>query len=197
MQLKSISKKKAQMFGYNIDAKTQAKLRSYQRRMRKKPTVAENRFYLILLDYFGFSPLYKNRKRIKQHVVRQKIFWFKITDGFKGYIADFWLPKNRIVFEIDGKTHDSRYSMAKDYTRSSFIENKGIPVVRVNNENTKDDKKCLEIIQNAINGVVYQENKNKFPPKIEIFRRDELEMQKEFIEAGKITRYTSSDTEDE
>lgn len=54
------------------------------------------------------------------------------------YFCDFFLPKQRIVIEIDGIYHKGEEQMKKDAQRDYAFKSIGIRVIRVFNEETKD-----------------------------------------------------------
>jgi len=56
------------------------------------------------------------------------------------YFADFYLPKQRIVIEVDGNYHDSRTMRHKDNDRDYNFKSIGIRVIRVSNGETGDLK---------------------------------------------------------
>lgn len=60
----------------------------------------------------------------------QKAFY--ICDNV--YFADIYLPKYKIVIEIDGDYHDTNEQTLKDNTRSTYLYSIGIPVLRMSNE---------------------------------------------------------------
>lgn len=170
-------------------AALQQQLQVYQRRMRSKPTYAEKRFKSILCEVLGISG--KKRSNVKE-LHQQKIFMFNTLTTQKGYIADFYLPKYRLIFEIDGDSHDSRYATAKDQTRTMLIETRRIDICRISNEETRHKDYCVKIIQNAMKGVIRPEHKQKEAPKIELSRANELEMQAEFIKEHGIKKLRPS-----
>lgn len=56
------------------------------------------------------------------------------------YFVDFYLPKQRIVIEVDGNYHDSRTMRHKDSDRDYNFKSIGIRVIRVSNGETGDLK---------------------------------------------------------
>ena len=56
----------------------------------------------------------------------------KVIDN---YIADFYCHKARLVIELDGSQHYERDGLLKDKIRTERIENRGLTVIRIpNNE---------------------------------------------------------------
>ena len=54
------------------------------------------------------------------------------------YIADFYLPKYRLIIEIDGEYHDDPKQRIKDNHRTKDIEKLGLKVLRINNSSVKE-----------------------------------------------------------
>ena len=85
------------------------------RHLRKKMTKeARHRWYDFLRSYpFRFS--------------RQKILG--------KYIADFYSAEAKLVIELDGSQHFEADSLEKDAERTAFLENYGLKIIRIpNNE---------------------------------------------------------------
>ena len=53
------------------------------------------------------------------------------------YIVDFYCSKLKLVIEIDGESHDGRFSY--DMQRQSFLESIGLIVLRFNDIDVKRD----------------------------------------------------------
>lgn len=104
-------------------------------RMKRRPTRGECRFKSAL-------------SRAGLECVSQRIF-ISPEEG-KGYIADFYSGKLKLVFEVDGDSHSGRFAEAYDAVRSSLLAKRGIKVVRVTNEQTKDIARTAEwVIEQA------------------------------------------------
>ena len=82
----------------------------------------------------------------------QKIFYIKSSGGFikQYYIADFYIPKNHTILEVDGKFHNDQIKL--DDNRTWNIQ-KHYPKVRVIRWNANDFKsynnmkKLLDILK--------------------------------------------------
>lgn len=105
--------------------------------MRRRPTRSERRFYGFLLA----SGLF-----VKKDIVRQRIF-IDSRNG-KHYIVDFYIPKLRLVYEIDGKSHLSR--IVYDSIRTSYLNSMGIKVCRILNEETLNDGIVVSFIKDTV-----------------------------------------------
>ncbi|MBD5389128.1 DUF559 domain-containing protein [bacterium] len=53
------------------------------------------------------------------------------------YIADFYAKELNLVIEVDGWTHDDKYTYDRD--RDAFMKSMGIHVVRVDDKDVKRD----------------------------------------------------------
>lgn len=77
---------------------------------------------------------------------QQKIFYIKDDDGWikRYYITDFFLPKDNIIIEVDGKFHDKHTQADRDRTKAIQKILPGVEVLRfkwkdLENKNTMDD----------------------------------------------------------
>ena len=70
--------------------------------------------------------------------------------GIGYYIADFYAPSIKLVIEIDGDNHYSKFGREYDEERDSFMKSLNIVVLRIPN---------LEVI-NRIENVVEKISKN-------------------------------------
>jgi very-short-patch-repair endonuclease len=84
--------------------------------------------------------LLRKKKLSGYRFLRQHpIFYREEKNWVDFYIADFYCSKLKLVVEIDGKIHD--YRKEYDYERDQKLNEKGIRVVRIKNEETKDKNK--------------------------------------------------------
>lgn len=100
----------------------------YKRKMCRYPTKHEKIFFKVL-------------KQCGEKVVKQKIF----IRGKTAYITDFYIPKLKLVFEVDGKTHEGQEEY--DARRTAFINTYGVKVVRYKNEEVHAGKVLQRRIQ--------------------------------------------------
>ncbi len=56
---------------------------------------------------------------------------FRRQHGIGPYILDFYCPELKLCIEIDGSSHDNKYT--QDINRTSYLNMQGIRVVRFNN----------------------------------------------------------------
>lgn len=123
-------------------------LKSYRRDLCKKPTPSE----------IAFRKIIKEQIKGKYGLQFQKVFWNSYKD--KGYIADFYLGKLNLIFEVDGGYHQTKSQTEYDTKRTKFFNAIGIEVVRVPNEQTNDVESCRKVITKAINKRVFQRKIN-------------------------------------
>jgi len=113
-------------------------LEDYQRILRRYATPWEKKFKKILKRWCEIKGT---------RFVFQRIFW----TGEQGYIADFYLPDYRMVFELDGKHHLEGEQKEKDEERDRWFKGQSIRVVRVQNREV-DSVGPQEIIEAAVQG---------------------------------------------
>lgn len=107
-----------------ISESTRAWIESRMYELREKANIYEHKMGELLIS--------KNIDFIHQapFVFRPKTIYF----------VDFYLPKHRIVIEVDGTYHDSSFMLRKDSERDNNFKSVGIRVIRVNNLETGDLK---------------------------------------------------------
>lgn len=161
-------------------------VKEFQKKLKAHPTIAEKRFKKILHEFFGFNM--KSRKASKaarRFVGFQKIFMLDTLDGRgKGYIADFYLAKFKLIIEIDGDSHDSqkKYDCARD---NMLYKKKHVRTLRISNIITKNKAQCFAILRAAIKDRPAGPAPTK-PVKIVINRDKELAMQTEWMKDNPI-----------
>ena len=70
---------------------------------------------------------------------------FRRQQVFDGYIVDFYCHSANLIVEVDGEVHD--YQTEKDRERDQIFNDKGIKVIRIKNEEIRNDiKKVLSKI---------------------------------------------------
>ncbi len=102
------------------------------RDLRKRLTQSEQIFWDAV----------RNRKILGKKFLRQYPIFFKYINRNTFFIADFYCHENRLVVEIDGRSHD--FQKEYDELRTYIINNLGIDVIRFRNkEIEKDIEKVL------------------------------------------------------
>lgn len=64
------------------------------------------------------------------------IFQEAFFDEWYFLIADFWLPKRKLIIEVDGHSHDSKEKKKQEAKRRRWLKKKGIGVIRIKNKAT-------------------------------------------------------------
>jgi len=80
------------------------------------------------------------------------IFQYPIFNEWYFLIADFYLPKYKLIVEVDGYSHFNAESRAKERKRKKWLKTKGISVVRIKNKATRklSSKQLNDRIKRAI-----------------------------------------------
>ena len=68
-----------------------------------------------------------------------------IIDG-KIYFADFYLPKQNLIIEIDGVSHNNNIQREYDYCRDGAFLSYKIKTVRLSNDIVNDNKRLIQIL---------------------------------------------------
>jgi very-short-patch-repair endonuclease len=115
-------------------------LLDYKKQLEDRQTPYEKKFYRLLLHA---REIREEHNKSRSTIHRQYIF----TDGRIAYIADFYLPSRKIVFEIDGYHH--KHQKKYDDRRTQFLNKRGINVIRFWNHEL-DMPNIIEVILHAI-----------------------------------------------
>ena len=165
-------------YGQQVDGpKSQwhhAKVQAYQYRMKRSPTRAERRFDDILdsalkgLSLPSYKPTQVHKRGPKRKFKKQRIF--EDQRHHKAYIADFYVPDLKLVFEIDGDSHNNTHQHKYDINRSSFLATRGILVVRIKNEETLQPStlipKLIDIIELRFN-TIQKKDQLRYDPRFQ------------------------------
>ena len=67
------------------------------------------------------------------------------------YIVDFYSAEAKIIIELDGSQHYKKVNIEKDAERSSFLEQYGLKVIRIpNNQVNQNFRGVCEYIDNIV-----------------------------------------------
>jgi very-short-patch-repair endonuclease len=78
---------------------------------------------------------------------------FRRQHGIGPFIVDFYCPKKKLVVEIDGDTHYTPEALVYDETRSSFLREQGIQIMRFTNLDVWENLDgVIEAIMEALAG---------------------------------------------
>lgn len=89
-----------------------AKLKRLSQKLRREMTEAEKCFWSRL----------RGRQLKGFQVYRQRIIG--------NYIVDFYLPKAKLIIEVDGGQHYTDEGLKKDIDRDLYMESRGLKVLR-------------------------------------------------------------------
>ena len=115
--------------------------------MQRRPTPAEKRFKAVLLS---------TCLTWQVHLENQRVFWNNELN--RGYIVDFYVPRFRVAFEIDGTTHQNEKQIGKDKIRDEWLTKHHIKVVRIQNKQTKDYDWCKNKILETLYNRKFRQN---------------------------------------
>ncbi len=178
--------KRKRKSGKHLKPSYQKRLRFYQCCLKKYPTIAELRFRYALCKYFGCQFEFDYKKKVKLPFMEQRQFHF--AKQGRGYIVDFYIPKYKIVFEVDGDSHEGREGY--DYERTRLLNTRKIKVFRITNDETVDHEFTMDFIRRAFENCEPEFNKKKRRRRkpLNLSRAQELKLQAEYIEKHGVTR---------
>lgn len=91
----------------------------FARELRNNPTKEEKKLWY---DFLSSYPI---------RFTRQKVLG--------QYIADFYCARAKLVIELDGSQHFTDEGLCYDLTRSEFLEEYGLEIVRIPNNEINDN----------------------------------------------------------
>ena len=95
----------------------------------------------------------------KEMTLTEKKLWFQFLNTIEpkvhrqramgNFIADFYIPKAKLIIEVDGEVHIDDKAKAKDLERTWYFNNQGIEVFRITNDQVINNfkKVCKSIRQ--------------------------------------------------
>ncbi|WP_421774384.1 endonuclease domain-containing protein [Gracilimonas sp.] len=114
---------------------TKKSITEIARELRKNPTPSEKRLWKYI----------RNRQLGGYKFLRQKPFVHEQHHYRRYfYIADFYCTELKLVVEVDGKIHD--FQKEYDYQRGVVLNELGLKVLRIKNEELADIDRVLEKI---------------------------------------------------
>ncbi len=119
--------------GLRLRRKVKRTTVGHAQRMREKPTPAE-------------AALWERLRGVRLGVK------FRQQAIIRGFIADFWCPKLKLVVEVDGDYHLSPEQAAKDAHRDAAMRQLGITVLRFRNAEVLGDidRVCASIFNTVV-----------------------------------------------
>lgn len=76
----------------------------------------------------------------------QKVFCI----GDKFYIADFYIPLNNVILEVDGTSHDDVYGLSRGRERDNAFARHGVLTVRFRTYEVMDSEKVKDVLRNLL-----------------------------------------------
>jgi len=113
-------------------------IKMFARNLRNNPTPSER----ILWEKLKGRKV-GGRKFLRQHA----IIYHKIRNDFLCYIPDFFCYQESLAIELDGKIHE--YHKEIDEKRDSILNQMGVKVLRIKNDELKDVNSVLEKIKKS------------------------------------------------
>lgn len=101
-------------------------------------------------------------KKLRKEMTKQEAnLWYRFLRSYPvkfyrqkvlgPYIADFYCAKAKLVVELDGSQHFEETGLQKDCERTRFLENYGLTVLRIpNNEVDQNFQGVCELIEKAV-----------------------------------------------
>ena len=81
----------------------------------------------------------KEEKHIWYDFLKKIPFTVKRQHNIENYIVDFYIPKKKIVIEIDGLQHTDPKIKAQDSIRTEILQKWGITVLRYSNRDINEN----------------------------------------------------------
>lgn len=109
----------------------------HKRELTINSTIYENKAYQIL-------------KSLKIKYSKQKIFYYYLGNKEHYFIVDLYIPKYKLVIEIDGNQHLKKENFEKDINRTEILLSLGVEnIVRILNKdvNTQTLENILERVR--------------------------------------------------
>lgn len=100
----------------DLNSRVKKRTKDFAKKLRKHPTRGE-------------AALWRELRGAKIGGV-----WFKRQYVIRGWIADFYAPKPRLVVEVDGPSHWTKAGRERDAFRDRTMQDLGLTIVRVTNE---------------------------------------------------------------
>ena len=124
-----------------MQSKHNRQLVSLARQLRKEMTKEERHLWY---DFLRSYPVRFSRQKV-----------------LGKYIADFYSAEAKLVIELDGSQHYEKENMESDAERTTFLENYGLAVIRIpNNEVNRNFRGVCEHIDTAVKQSLSQKSKD-------------------------------------
>jgi len=94
----------------------------------------------------------RNRKLCDYKFLRQHpVVYNPYGSGVKYFVADFYCDIKKTVIELDGPIHEN--NLEYDQFRDAEMENLGLHILRIKNEELQDIKDVLRKIETYLNSI--------------------------------------------
>lgn len=107
------------------------------RRLRRRQTRSEQIFWELV----------RNRKLAGLKFTRQMPFVFHLNGKQRFFVADFYCAEMKLVIELDGPIHE--FQVEKDAERTAILQELGVRVLRIRNEELRDMARVRAKIEGA------------------------------------------------
>ena len=121
----------------------------------KRAEIAEERVKSLR---FNITKSERNILHLLEDLGYEFIFQYALFDEWYFIIADFYLPRFRIIIEVDGPSHLDKDKKKQERKRKTWLEKQGIHVLRIKNSATTSMTK--EQLQYKII-MLYEKKNNK------------------------------------
>jgi very-short-patch-repair endonuclease len=102
----------------------------------------------------------RRKKVFGYKFLRQYPVFYRISKGrVEFFIADFYCSRLKLIIEVDGPIHF--YQKESDSERDAKLLNKGIKVLRIENDEVMDIKSVLKRIEDSITERLLELSDNK------------------------------------
>ena len=103
-----------------------------------------------------------NARALRKNMTKQeRKLWYEFLKGLPvtvkrqeligRYIADFYIPSAKLAIELDGSQHFEEDAIKKDAERTAFLEDYGLKVIRIpNNEINENFYGVCEYLEEII-----------------------------------------------
>ena len=114
-------------------------IKKHVRELRKTMTGSEKLLWSQL----------RNRQLSGYKFLRQHPIVYKVDfKGMRYFVADFYCHERKLIIELDGPVHDS--NVEYDRFRDNELNDMGIRVLRIKNQELKKMDKVLELIKRTL-----------------------------------------------
>lgn len=112
--------------------------------------------------------------KLDYHFISQAPFYNKEIGAI--YFADFLLPRQSLIIEVDGASHRPDSAKANDAIRDAFFQKNGYKVVRIKNGQTRNYTMLDRYLGKELGGMKAPKVKKLKPAKeVKVYSQEEIE----------------------